>query len=110
MLKSLQKVITYNLLILVLFAYNYKTINYYLKLTNSQTAFAQEFDCEEKDTDSKKPDEKNVKKDLQDFMNFDRTHSFVSTPVLSFNLQYKSLYSSSDYSLAVFSPPDTGVI
>ena len=106
MLKILKITITYNLLILVLFAYNYKTINYYLGLTNSQAVFTHSFDCEEKDTNSKKLDEKSVKKDLHDFMNADRTHSFVYTLIFSFKLQYKSLYSSSDHSLSVYSPPD----
>lgn len=100
----LKKIITYNLIILVLCAYNYKTVNYYLKLTNSSSAISQDYDCEEKDSESKKGDEK---KEYPDYIHLEKNHSLLILPMLSFARHSNNLYSSSDYSLTVYSPPDT---
>jgi hypothetical protein len=106
MVKCFKKIIVYTLLLSVLLAYNYKTINYYIKLTDNTASFCSDYDCEEKNADSEKFGDKNEKKDVSEYLPINKTHAFVLIHQLSFNQRSKNLYVSSDYSMAVFSPPD----
>ena len=101
----MRKIITYSLLILVLFTFNFKTINYCFKISNITIALNQDYDCDEKNSE-KKADEKNEKKDLSEYLFFNRLRNSVILSQLSFTQHRKSLYDSSDYSVAVYSPPD----
>ena len=110
MVKVCKQIITYILLISVLLAYNYKTINYYIKLTNSSADFSREYDCEEKNAESKKFDDKNDKKDFSEYLPVNKIHTFIIVNQLSFAQQAKNLYASSDYSMTVYSPPDAAIL
>jgi hypothetical protein len=107
MVKYLKKIVTYHLLILVLFSYNYKTINYYFKLTDGSIVFTQNYDCEEKNAESKNSDEK---KDFSEHMPYYKTHPLILNSPLSFSPKWITRFVSSDYSLTVYSPPDLATV
>lgn len=107
-IKPLKKTITYSLLILVLFAFNFKAINYCFKLSDSSIAFIH--DCEEKNSESEKSDEKDKKKDLSEYIYFNNTHTDLIINTLLFTQQSKISFSTSDYSMAVYMPPEQTII
>ncbi|MEO5995971.1 MAG: hypothetical protein ABIN89_04575 [Chitinophagaceae bacterium] len=90
----------------VLLAYNFKTINHYIKLTDSFADFAQDYDCEEKNAESKKFEDKNDKKDFSEHLPINKTQTFVIVNQLSFDQRAKTFYASSDFSMGVYFPPD----
>ncbi|MEJ7770137.1 MAG: hypothetical protein WKF89_20130, partial [Chitinophagaceae bacterium] len=87
-------------------SYNYKTINYYVNLTDSSIFFTQDYDCEEKDPESKKLDEKNDKKDISEISPSGKSSHFAISHQLSFRQISRTSYPSTDYSLGVYSPPE----
>ena len=95
---------------MVLLAYNYKTINYYIKLTDVSADFSRDYDCEEKNAESKKLDDKNDKKDFSEYLPINKTQTFLVVNQLLFAQQAKNLYASSDYSMTVYSPPDPAIL
>ena len=103
-------IITYSLLILVLIAFNYKTIDYFLKIDDSSIVCIQECDAEEKNSGSEKSSEKNEKKEGREYLLHNKAYDLSPSAQLSFKQHSKLLFASSDYSMAVFSPPETAVI
>ena len=87
-------------------AYNFETINHYFKLTGQSVAYSHDYDCEENNSESKKSDEKNEKKDFSEYLVFNKVHTALIIARLSFIHHSRSFYSSSDYSLVIYSPPD----
>jgi len=92
---------------LVLFAFNFKAISYFLYPSDSSIAFIQDFDCEEKN-ESEKSDQKDKKKDISEYLFSNKIHTLKINRLL-FTQQSTFLYASSDYSKAVYCPPDQTV-
>ena len=99
-------IITYSLLIFVLIAFNYKTIDYFFNIGDSSIVCVQ--DCEEKN--SEKSNEKNEKKEVREYLFHSKVYALSPASQLSFKQHSKLLFASSDYSMAVYSPPETAVI
>ena len=111
----LRKTITYCLFILALFAFNCKTFHYCFKLSNGSIILIQDdYDCEEeKNSESEKSEEKNEKDEKKNFSEYLFSHkiyTLLDINRLSFIQQSKLLFATSDYSMAVFSPPEKAVI
>jgi hypothetical protein len=102
----LNKVVTYSLLIIVLFAFNCKAVSYYLHLWNNSIVLSQDSDCEKEENESEKSDEKDEKKEFSEYL-FSNKSLILS---ISFRLPYSKrshqMYTSSDYSVPVYCPPD----
>ncbi len=108
----LKKIITYCLLILFSFAYSYETIKYFSKVFDGASiAWIDNFDCEEKESESEKGNEKNEKLNFAE--DFYLNHKHFNNTLIAGQLELKSLsskqsidFSSSDFSQKVFSPPE----
>jgi hypothetical protein len=102
----LRKILTYSLLVLILVTFNYKAISYYLDSSGSSIACVQEdFDCEEK-SESKKSSEKDEKKNFSEELLSADINSLIVVIQQSFMEQSRLLYNTSDYSMAIYSPPE----
>lgn len=95
---------------LVLFAFNYKTINYCFKLSGNEIAISQDIDCGEEESKSEKSDEKNEKKEILECFFFNHPHAFISNNQQAIIQHSELLKATSDYSVPVFSPPEEAAI
>ena len=108
----MKKIITYSLLILFSFAYSYETIKYFSKAFDGVSiAWIDNFDCEEKESESEKSSEKNEKLNFSE--DFYLNHKLFNNTLISGQLEAGNLgsnqnidFSSSDYSQKVYSPPE----
>ena len=102
------KIISYSLLILVFYAFNYKTINYLFSLSEKSISFVQDIDCEEQDSESEKSGEKIGKDELKEISEYLlKKHNFVIIiNELSVLRQDNFLFISSNYIKTVFLPPE----
>ena len=88
-------------------AFNYKAIDYFFDITDSSISYV--YDCEEKNSESEKS-EKDEKKEVREYLFYSKVYQLNSSVQLSFKQQSKLLLNSSDYSMAVYSPPEIAVI
>jgi hypothetical protein len=103
----LKKIVTYSLLIMVMAAFNYKAIDYFFNVTDDSISSI--YDCEEKSSESEK-NEKDEKKEVREYLFNNKVYELSPSVQLSFKQQSKILFATSDYSMAVFSPPEKAVI
>lgn len=108
----MQKIITYSLLILFSFAYSYETIKYFSKILGDNSIVCiDDFDCEEKSSESEKSNKKNEKVNFSEDIYFNNKHP--NNNLIAAILEPGSLdsnqninFSSADYSQQVYSPPE----
>lgn len=102
----MKRVITYSLLIIVTFAFNYKAISYFVGSSEESIAFV--MDCEEEKSESEKSDEKEEKKEkeISEYLFHKKNTSFIVLHKLSFDNMHNSLFIPSDYSQSVYMPPE----
>lgn len=94
---------------MVLYAFNYKTISYCIQSIDKSVTLSQDYDCEKEDSESEKSDEKNEKdevKDFSEYLFFHKSQMHIAAYQLSVIMCRDLLYASSDYSMAVYSPPE----
>ena len=107
----MKKTLLYSLLVLFLLSFNYKSIDYCFKLSASYVALDQEYDCEEENTESQKSDEKSVeKKDVSEYLSSNQIDTLIIINQLLCSQQSKLLFITSDYSKAVYMPPEKSII
>jgi len=71
----------------------------------------QDYDCNKEDCEkSDEKNEKDEKKDLSEYLSLYRPHAIVLHHQLAFIQQAKFLFVPSDYSKAVYCPPEQAVI
>ncbi len=104
----MNKILINSVLILVLFIYNYRTIHDCFKL--SDTSIVLFDDCEEKNSESKKSDGKEDKKDFIEYITCNKFYGVIYSSKSFFIPQLKTAYAGSDYSLSIYSPPDVTII
>ena len=102
----MNKVVVYSLLILVMFAFNYKAISYLLDSKKELIAFV--MDLEEEKSESEKSDEKEEKKEkeISEYLFHKKNSSFIVLYKLSFDSIHNLLFIPSEYSQTVFMPPE----
>jgi hypothetical protein len=101
----LKKVVTYSLLILVLFAFNYKAVNHLLNLSKDSTELAQDIDNEEEKSDSKKSNEKEEKTECLEHSIVSNLFVFHSLKTLSSPREITLFFQTSNFSNMVDMPP-----
>lgn len=108
----MQKLITYCLLILFSFAYSYESIKYFSKgFGDISIACLADFDCEEKNSESEKSNNKNEKLNFAEDL-FHKNKLLYNSLLFgiiqpgSWGSNQNSNFSSSDYSQQVYSPPE----
>lgn len=92
---------------LVLYAFNFKTISYLIQSSDKSISLVQDYDFEKED--SEKSDEKSEKdevKDFSEYLYFDNTYTPIAAYQLSVIMCRDLLYATADYSMAVYSPPE----
>ena len=102
--KILKHLLTYCLFLLLMFAFNYRTINYCLSVTATSIAYLNDMDCEEKNTDET-ADEKE-KKTEKEYLAINKSDAFIIYTQMAFAQKSKLKYITSDYSIGVYSPPE----
>ncbi|CAN5463013.1 hypothetical protein BH10BAC1_BH10BAC1_02480 [soil metagenome] len=103
------RLISYFLLVNLLCVFSYKTVDHCIKIASQQFSTFQDYDSEKENSESEKSDDKNEKeevKDLSEFLSFNKATALILSNQTFLIQQYKNLYVTSDYSLAVFSPPE----
>jgi hypothetical protein len=103
----LQKIISYSLLILFSVAFSYETAIYFSKKINSK-AVAQDYENDSKESDQS--DDDDGKNDILEDMN-----CFTSCNFIIFSQHYNAtfaefIFSCSDYSQTIYSPPELIII
>ena len=104
----MKKVVAYSLLIIVMFAFNYKAISYLLDSSKGSVAFV--IDCEEEKSESEKSDEKEEKKEISEYLFHKKVTSFIVIHKLSHGSLHKFLFIPSDHSQSVYMPPELAII
>ncbi|MES2592487.1 MAG: hypothetical protein V4608_11425 [Bacteroidota bacterium] len=105
----MKKVVTYCLLILFLFVFSNETISYFTKkITNGIVTDLSDFEGEE-DSESEKSDEKEKKEFSENLFNLDHCR-LASFNHLNYIRSGDFIFSTSDYSQTVYSPPEYTVI
>lgn len=104
----MKKVVAYSLLIIVMFAFNYKAISYLLDSSKGSVAFV--IDCEEEKSESEKSDEKEEKKEISEYLFHKKVTSFIFIYSLPIDSRHNCLLISSEYSKSVYVPPDQAII
>lgn len=100
----MKKLVAYHLLIIVMFAFNYKAVNYLLDPSDDSVEFV--FDFEKEKSESEKSDEKEEKKEISEYLFHKKSTSFVVLHKLSFDSIQNFLFISSDFSKSLFMPPE----
>lgn len=108
----MKKITTYCLLVLFSFAYSFETIKYFSKAFDGvPIVWMDDFDCEEKQSETEKSTEKNEKLNFAE--DFYLNHKHYNNTLISGQLESGRLgskqnpdFSSSDYSQKVYSPPE----
>ncbi len=104
----MKKVVAYSLLIIVMFAFNYKAISYLLDSSKGSVAFV--IDCEEEKSESEKSDEKEEKKEISEYLFHKKVTSFIVIHKPSHVSLHKFLFIPSDHSQSVYMPPELAII
>lgn len=99
----MKKGLAYFLLIIVMFAFNYKAISYLLNPSDDEIAFV--FDFEKEKSESEKSEEKEEKKEISEFLIYRKNNSFVIINKLAFDQTHNFLFTSSDFSNSIYMPP-----
>ena len=102
----MKKIITYSIILLVVFAFNYKAVSYLMDISDSSIAFMMDFDYEKEKTESEKSEEKNEKKEFSEYLFDSKLHSFLINYKLGFNNLSAFIFISSDHSKSVYMPPE----
>ena len=102
----LKKILTYSFLIIFLFAFNCKAVSYYLHLWNNSIVLSQESDCEKEENEAEKSDEKDEKKEFSEYLFLNKSYSLLTTNSSPYLKRSHQMYTSSDYSVPVYCPPD----
>ena len=93
-------------MILVLVAYNYRTIDHCVKFCSNAIVLNDDvYDCEEKGSE-KKSDDKIEKKEFLECISYEGANAALGPPASSFSIHYIVLSHSSGHSRAVYPPPD----
>ena len=105
----MKQIIAYSLLALVVFAFNFKAISYLFDSCDKAIVYTID-DCEEEKTESEKTeseksDEKSEKKEISEYLCI-KSSSFYTLSRLSFAKMHNFLFVVSDYSKAVYMPPE----
>ncbi len=100
----MKKVVAYSLIIVVMFAFNYKAISYLLDSSKESIAFVADF--EEEKSESEKSSEKEEKKEISEYLFHKKNNSFVVIYQLSFVIGHNFLFTPSDFSEALYMPPE----
>lgn len=101
----LKKAITYLLIFIVSFSYNYEAIEYFTEaIGDSPITWVDDLDCEEKE--SKESNEKNEKSEYSDELFLDNSLVSAYIELIGLGTMQNHNFSSSDYSQVVYSPPE----
>ncbi|HLC83659.1 MAG TPA: hypothetical protein VJI69_07500 [Bacteroidia bacterium] len=100
----MKKAVAYFLIIIVMFAFNYKAVCYLLNPSADAIAFV--FDFEKEKSESEKSDEKEEKKEISEFFINRKNNSFVIIHKLTFDQMHNFLFIPSDFSKSLFMPPE----
>ena len=112
-LSIVKQIITYSLLVLVVFAFNYEAVRYLLDHDSKIVCSLDDCEEEKKEseksesekTESEKSDEKSEKKSLSEYL-FQKHNSLFILNVQAFNYKDNFLFIPSDYRKAVYMPPE----
>ena len=100
----MKKVVAYSLIVIIMFAFNYKAISYLLNPSDDAIAFV--FDFEKEKSESEKSEEKEEKKEISEFLIHRKNNSFVVIHQLTFDQMHNFLFIPSDYSKSLYMPPE----
>lgn len=102
----MKRVIAYCLLIIVIFAFNYKAVAYLLNPSEEPIAFVMDYEKEK--SESEKLDEKEEKKEkeISEYLFHKKNSSFIVLHKLSFDNMHNFLFIPSKYSQSVYMPPE----
>lgn len=104
----LKKAITYILIVMVSLAYNYETIKLFSTTLESTLISAlDDFETEEKSRETEESKEKNEKVKLSDDFNLHNNLISNYTPLNNLYSKKGIHFLSSDYSVIIYSPPET---
>ncbi len=93
-------------MLLLLSAYNYRTIDHCVKLCRHEIVLNDDdYDCEENGSE-KKSEDKTEKKEFLDYALSEKTQPSLGLSDSQFYIHYALLFLSTDHSKAVYSPPD----
>ena len=90
-----------------MYAFNFKAISHFIQSSDKYIALVQDCDCEKED--SEKSDEKNEKDEVKvfsEYLLFHKTFTHIAAYQLSVIMCSDFLHATSDYSMAVYSPPE----
>lgn len=105
----MKSIVSYSLLILVLYAFSYKTISYCIQSFDKSIELSQDYDCEKEDAQSEKSSEKSDKNEVKDFPEYLFSHKsqlHIAAYQLSVTMRHDLLFATSDYSMSVYFPPE----
>lgn len=105
----MKKAVTYILIFIVSFAQNIETVKYLLKaMGDSSIVFADNFQCDEKDSEEKESEKNNDEKKfiLDDYFLNHHHFSFYIAERKTLRIAPNKAISSFDYCQEVFSPPE----
>ena len=100
----MKRVVSYILLLVVMFAFNGKAISYLLDSSIESIAFV--LDCKEEKSESEKSNEKEEKKEISEYLFHKKNNSFIIIDQLSFVRGSNFLFTPSDFSEALYMPPE----
>lgn len=85
-------------------------MSYYLHLWDNSIVLTQDSDCEKEENESEKSDEKDEKKEFSECLFSSKLYSLVTTNRLPYSKRSHQMYTSSDYSISIYCPPDLSSI
>lgn len=100
----MKRAIAYSLLVIVMFAFNYKAVSYLLNPSEESVVFV--FDFEKEKSESEKSDEKDEKKEISEYLFHKKSTSFTTLHKLSFAQLNNFLFIPSDFSESLYMPPE----
>lgn len=106
----MQKIITYNLLFLFSLAFSYETISFFSKKI-SDTFLAEDINgCENNSQESDEPGDENEKRDSLEDLYLHQTPDLTVICQSYFQQHTDFIFSTSDYSGTVYSPPELFIV
>ncbi len=102
----MKSVVAYSLLILVMFAFNYKAISYLLDSSKESIAFVMDFEGEKSESEKSNEKEEKKEKEISEYLFHKKNISYTVLHQLSFNSIHHLLFIPSDYSQSVYMPPE----